>query len=153
MGLPDQHPGRQIRQECWAKSPLETHLATLADGLAEIDAFIIDRVQRCVDVRIIAGDPTDIAHVLIGLALGLADQKVPARHAIWPNGPGCQPPVWRVLLGPLHSWRRNGASFCSAALHLSGPAMVFRGLTEDVERCEDRGRGADDDAVPDDDRA
>ena len=27
------------------------------------------------DARIIAGDPTDIAHVLIGLALGLAAQE------------------------------------------------------------------------------
>jgi hypothetical protein len=34
-----------------------------------------DRVRRCVDAGIIAGDPTDIAHVLIGLALGLAAQE------------------------------------------------------------------------------
>ena len=42
---------------------------------ASVREFIIDRVRRCVDARIIAGDPTDIAHVLIGLALGLAAQE------------------------------------------------------------------------------
>ncbi len=42
---------------------------------ASVREFIIDRVRRCVDGRIIAGDPTDIAHVLIGLALGLAAQE------------------------------------------------------------------------------
>jgi hypothetical protein len=41
-----------------------------ADGVAgaRVREFIIDRVRRCVDARIIAGDPTDIAHVLIGLS-------------------------------------------------------------------------------------
>jgi hypothetical protein len=42
---------------------------------ASVREFIIDRVRRCVDAGIIAGDPTDIAHVLIGLALGLAAQE------------------------------------------------------------------------------
>jgi AcrR family transcriptional regulator len=42
---------------------------------ASVREFIVDRVRRCVDARIIAGDPTDIAHVLIGLALGLAAQE------------------------------------------------------------------------------
>ena len=42
---------------------------------ASVREFIIDRVRRCVDARIIEGDPTDIAHVLIGLALGLAAQE------------------------------------------------------------------------------
>lgn len=42
---------------------------------ASVREFIIDRVRRCVDAGIIAGDPTDIAHVLIGLALGLAGQE------------------------------------------------------------------------------
>jgi len=42
---------------------------------ASVREFIIDRVRRCVDARIIAGDPTDIAHVLIGLALGLSAQE------------------------------------------------------------------------------
>ena len=37
--------------------------------------FIIDRVRRGVDAGIIVGDPTDIAHVLIGLTLGLAAQE------------------------------------------------------------------------------
>jgi hypothetical protein len=42
---------------------------------ASVREFIIDRVRRGVDAGIIAGDPTDIAHVLIGLALGLAGQE------------------------------------------------------------------------------
>jgi AcrR family transcriptional regulator len=42
---------------------------------ASVREFIIDRVRRCVDAGIIGGDPTDIAHVLIGLALGLATQE------------------------------------------------------------------------------
>jgi AcrR family transcriptional regulator len=42
---------------------------------ASVREFIVDRVRRCVDARIIAGDPTDIAHVLIGLAIGLGAQE------------------------------------------------------------------------------
>jgi AcrR family transcriptional regulator len=42
---------------------------------ASVREFIIDRVRDCVDARIISGDPTDIAHVLLGLALGLAAQE------------------------------------------------------------------------------
>ena len=42
---------------------------------ASVREFIIDRVRRSVDTGIIAGDPTDIAHVLTGLALGLATQE------------------------------------------------------------------------------
>ncbi len=46
----------------------------LAAG-ASVREFLIDRVQRCVQARVLAGDPADIAHVLIGLALGLAAQE------------------------------------------------------------------------------
>lgn len=42
---------------------------------ASVREFIIDRVRRCVDARVLDGDPTDIAHVLIGLAQGLAAQE------------------------------------------------------------------------------
>jgi AcrR family transcriptional regulator len=42
---------------------------------ASVREFIVDRVRRALDARIIEGDPTDIAHVLIGLALGLAAQE------------------------------------------------------------------------------
>jgi AcrR family transcriptional regulator len=42
---------------------------------ASVREFIVDRVRRCVDARIIAGDPTDIAHVLIGLTIGLGAQE------------------------------------------------------------------------------
>lgn len=37
--------------------------------------FLVDRVRRCVDAGELAGDPTDIAHVLLGVAVGLAIQE------------------------------------------------------------------------------
>jgi AcrR family transcriptional regulator len=37
--------------------------------------FVIARVRRCVDAGALAGDETDIAHVLLGLARGLASQE------------------------------------------------------------------------------
>jgi AcrR family transcriptional regulator len=37
--------------------------------------FVIARVRRCVDAGVLAGDETDIAHVLLGLARGLASQE------------------------------------------------------------------------------
>jgi AcrR family transcriptional regulator len=46
----------------------------LAAGTAVREVFI-GRVRRCVDVRLLSGDPTDIAHVLLGLAQGLAVQE------------------------------------------------------------------------------
>jgi AcrR family transcriptional regulator len=36
---------------------------------------LIGKVRRCVDAGVIAGDPTDIAHVLLALAQGLAVQE------------------------------------------------------------------------------
>jgi AcrR family transcriptional regulator len=60
---------------------------------ASVREFIIDRVRRCVDARIIAGDPADIAHVLIGLALGLAAQET----AGWLGGsPACIDRRWHL---------------------------------------------------------
>jgi hypothetical protein len=37
--------------------------------------FFVGRVQRCVDAGVIAGDATDIAHVLLALAQGLSTQE------------------------------------------------------------------------------
>jgi AcrR family transcriptional regulator len=37
--------------------------------------FIKGRVRRCVDAGVFAGDETDIAHVVLGLAQGLASQE------------------------------------------------------------------------------
>ncbi|MFI5689539.1 TetR/AcrR family transcriptional regulator [Streptomyces sp. NPDC051636] len=37
--------------------------------------YIVGHVRRCVDVGLIAGDETDIAHVLLALAQGLAAQE------------------------------------------------------------------------------
>ena len=37
--------------------------------------LIVGRVRRCVDAGLLAGDPTDIAHVLLAVAQGLAAQE------------------------------------------------------------------------------
>jgi hypothetical protein len=37
--------------------------------------FITARVRRCVDEDVFSGDPTDIAHVILGLTRGLASQE------------------------------------------------------------------------------
>jgi AcrR family transcriptional regulator len=37
--------------------------------------FIVARVRRCVDAEILEGNPTDIAHVLVAVAQGLALQE------------------------------------------------------------------------------
>jgi AcrR family transcriptional regulator len=37
--------------------------------------FVKSRVRRCVDAGVFAGDETDIAHVVLGLAQGLASQE------------------------------------------------------------------------------
>lgn len=44
----------------------------LGDGTRR---FVVDRVGRGVEAGVIAGDPTDIAHGLLGLAIGLAIQE------------------------------------------------------------------------------
>jgi AcrR family transcriptional regulator len=47
-------------------------------GPAGIDAgsavrlFVVRRVRRCIDAGLLAGDATDVAHVLVSLTLGLA---------------------------------------------------------------------------------
>ena len=37
--------------------------------------FIVTRVRRCVEAGVIAGDPTDVAHVLLALCQGLSTQE------------------------------------------------------------------------------
>jgi AcrR family transcriptional regulator len=37
--------------------------------------FVVGQVTRCVDAGVLVGDPTDIAHVLLALAQGLAAQE------------------------------------------------------------------------------
>ncbi len=42
---------------------------------APVRELFVGRVRRCVDAGVLAGDQTDIAHVLLALALGLAAQE------------------------------------------------------------------------------
>ena len=41
--------------------------------------LIVERVQRCVDAGVLAGDATDMAHVLVAMAQGLAAAEIAAR--------------------------------------------------------------------------
>ena len=38
--------------------------------------FVVERVRRCVDAGVLAGDETDIAHVLVSMTQGLAATEV-----------------------------------------------------------------------------
>jgi AcrR family transcriptional regulator len=42
---------------------------------APVRELVVGRVRRCIEAGVIAGDETDIAHVLLALALGLAAQE------------------------------------------------------------------------------
>jgi len=42
---------------------------------APVRELFVGRVRRCIDVGVLAGEPNDIAHVLLALALGLAAQE------------------------------------------------------------------------------
>lgn len=42
---------------------------------SSVREFIVGHVRRCIDAGLIEGDPTDIAHVLVALAQGLAGQE------------------------------------------------------------------------------
>ncbi len=42
---------------------------------AAVREFIVARVRRCIDAGIIAGDPADIAHILLAVAQGLILQE------------------------------------------------------------------------------
>lgn len=42
---------------------------------AAVRQFIVGHVRRCIDAGVLTGDPTDIAHVLVALAQGLALQE------------------------------------------------------------------------------
>jgi AcrR family transcriptional regulator len=41
----------------------------------EVREFFVARVQRCIDAGLLAGDATDIAHVLLAVGQGLAGQE------------------------------------------------------------------------------
>jgi AcrR family transcriptional regulator len=55
--------------------------AVFDPGKAELRAgaatreVIVDRVRRCIDAGVLAGDPTDIAHVLLAVVQGLIAQE------------------------------------------------------------------------------
>jgi hypothetical protein len=42
---------------------------------ASVREVFIGRIQRCVDARLLGGDPTDIVQVLLALVQGLAVQE------------------------------------------------------------------------------
>ena len=42
---------------------------------AQTRSFVMARVHRCIDAGIVAGDPTDIAHVLLAVVQGLTAQQ------------------------------------------------------------------------------
>ena len=46
-----------------------------AAATSSVRRFITGHVKRCIDAGVLAGDETDIAHVLLGLAQGLAAQE------------------------------------------------------------------------------
>jgi AcrR family transcriptional regulator len=46
----------------------------LAAGASVREVFV-GRIQRCIDAGLLAGDPNDMAHVLLALAQGLAVQE------------------------------------------------------------------------------
>ena len=46
------------------------------DAGRDVRVFVVGRVQRCLDAGIIAGDATDIAHVLVALTQGLAATEI-----------------------------------------------------------------------------
>jgi AcrR family transcriptional regulator len=45
---------------------------SLGDGTRR---FVVDRVRRCIDAGRMSGDPTDIAHVMLAMVIGLATQE------------------------------------------------------------------------------
>ena len=70
----------------------------LGDGTRQ---FIVGRVERCSDAGLIVGDPVDIAHGLLGLAIGLGTQETAgwlgsteaARRRRWSTA------VWALISG------------------------------------------------------
>ena len=50
-----------------------------AAATSSVRRFITGHVRRCIDAGVLAGDETDIAHVLLGLAQGLAAQETAKR--------------------------------------------------------------------------
>ena len=71
-----------------------------AAATSSVRRFIIGHVKRCIDAGVLAGDETDIAHVLLGLAQGLAAQEIAGWLATSPRRP-------RTGAGPLRFTRRS----------------------------------------------
>ena len=64
----------------------------LAAGASVREVFV-GRIQRCIEAGLLSGDPTDMAHVLLALAQGLAVQEAgrwlgsgPATERRWKLG-------------------------------------------------------------------
>jgi AcrR family transcriptional regulator len=69
----------------------------LAAG-ARVREFVLARVRRCIDAGLLAGDPTDIAHVVVAMAQGLAAQEA----AGWlGRTPAAVDRRWAVAFGAL----------------------------------------------------
>ena len=69
----------------------------LAAGASVREVFI-GRIQRCVDAGLLSGDVTDIAHVLLALAQGLAVQEL--GRWLGPSGPSVER-RWKLGVGSL----------------------------------------------------
>jgi AcrR family transcriptional regulator len=69
----------------------------LAAG-GRVREFVVARVRRCIDAGVLAGDPTDIAHVVVAMAQGLAAQEA----AGWlGRTPAAVDRRWAVAFGAL----------------------------------------------------
>jgi AcrR family transcriptional regulator len=81
--------------DVYAPNPEERRLG---DGTRQ---FIVGRVERCSDAGLVVGDPVDIAHGLLGLAIGLGAQETggwlgsseAARQRRWSTA------VWAMISG------------------------------------------------------
>jgi len=47
-----------------------------ANAGSAVRVFVVERVRRCIDAGLLAGDETDIAHVLVSMTQGLAATEV-----------------------------------------------------------------------------
>ena len=47
-----------------------------AEAGRAVRRFVVGRVRRCIDAGVLAGDETDIAHVLVSLTQGLAATEI-----------------------------------------------------------------------------
>ena len=75
----------------------------IAAGASVREAFI-GRIQRCVEAGLLSGDVTDIAHVLLALAQGLAVQEL--GRWLGPSGPSVER-RWKLGVGSVLAGFRN----------------------------------------------